>query len=85
MVAPTNNWDKFPKKAMDGACGPVATRLPRVEAALIGAPVAGLAGRIRPEDVAAHLSPIDDVRASAAYRAEAATELLCRAVTEVAR
>ncbi|MBE0554035.1 MAG: FAD binding domain-containing protein [Rhodobacteraceae bacterium] len=68
-----------------GACGPVATRLPRVEAALTGAPVAGLAGRIRPEDVAAHLSPIDDVRASAAYRAEAATELLCRAVTEVAR
>lgn len=68
-----------------GACGPVATRLPWVEAALTGAPVAGLSGRIRPEDVASHLSPIDDVRASAAYRTEAATELLCRAVTEVAR
>jgi len=24
MVSPTNNWDKFPKKAMDGACGPIA-------------------------------------------------------------
>ena len=44
-----------------------------------------MAGRIRADDVAAALSPIDDVRASAAYRTEAATELLRRAVTEVAR
>lgn len=24
MVAPTNNWDKHPKKAMDGICGSLA-------------------------------------------------------------
>lgn len=24
MVAPTNNWDKYPKKTMDGQCGNVA-------------------------------------------------------------
>lgn len=63
-----------------GACSPVAKRLPRVEAALVGQPVANLADAIRAEDVAAHLSPIDDVRASGPYRLEAAVELLRRAV-----
>jgi CO/xanthine dehydrogenase FAD-binding subunit len=67
-----------------GACGPVAVRLPAVEAALIGAPAdAGLAGRIDPAPVAAALAPIDDVRAGAAYRAEAAAELLRRAVARL--
>lgn len=36
MVAPTNNWDKFPKKQMDGACGntnEVPMPLPRVAGA----------------------------------------------------
>lgn len=63
-----------------GACSPVAQRLPRVEAALLGQPVAGLSTRVRPEDVAAALAPIADVRASAAYRAEAATVLVQRLV-----
>lgn len=65
-----------------GACGPVACRQPMVERALIGAPLAGLAARLRPEDLT--LAPIDDIRASAAYRREAAFELLCRAVEGVA-
>jgi CO/xanthine dehydrogenase FAD-binding subunit len=62
-----------------GACSPVARRLPRVEAALLG-PVAGAAGRIDPAVVAAALDPIDDVRATAAYRRRAAAELMRRAV-----
>lgn len=66
-----------------GACGPVALRLPAVEAALLGAS-AGAASRIASEDVLAALSPIDDIRASGAYRAEAAVELLRRAVGELA-
>jgi CO/xanthine dehydrogenase FAD-binding subunit len=66
-----------------GACGPVALRLPAVEAALLGAS-AGAASRIASEDVLASLSPIDDIRASGAYRAEAAVELLRRAVGELA-
>lgn len=65
-----------------GACSPVATRLPAVEAALIGSTGATATDRIRPEDVVAALSPIDDVRASAAYRREAAVELVRRAVAE---
>lgn len=58
-----------------GACGPVAQRLPKLEAALIG---------LAPEEAsacveAAHLStltPIDDIRASATYRHAATLTLL---------
>ena len=60
-----------------GACGPVATRLPDAEAALIG---------LQPDpsritlDLFAALTPIDDIRATAAYRRQAAVELTRRAV-----
>lgn len=67
-----------------GACGPVACRLPEVESALDGTPVAEAAERIDPAAVAAALSPIDDVRADAGYRAEAAADLLRRAVADLA-
>lgn len=63
-----------------GSCSAVATRLPRVEAALTGATFGQAAGRVSAADVAASLSPIDDVRATASYRSQAATELVCRAV-----
>jgi CO/xanthine dehydrogenase FAD-binding subunit len=67
-----------------GACSPVATRLPAIEARLAGARAdAGLAARIDPADVAAALVPLDDVRGSADYRIEAATELLRRAVARL--
>jgi CO/xanthine dehydrogenase FAD-binding subunit len=65
-----------------GACSPTARRLPAVEAALIGATPAEAPGRIADAAVAAALAPIDDVRASAAYRAHAAAELCRRAVRE---
>ncbi|HUZ65213.1 MAG TPA: FAD binding domain-containing protein [Acetobacteraceae bacterium] len=61
-----------------GACGAVACRLPGLEAALSGK---------RPDPALvdpAHLdpiTPIDDVRATAAYRREAAMEMLRRAVS----
>ena len=64
-----------------GACGPVAIRLPEVEAALIGHlpdPT-----RLRPADFAA-LSPIDDIRAPASYRRAAVLELARRAVAALA-
>jgi CO/xanthine dehydrogenase FAD-binding subunit len=68
-----------------GACSAVARRLPAVEAALVGAPVADAAARIASGDVAAALDPIDDVRGTATYRADAAAELLRRALAEVVR
>jgi CO/xanthine dehydrogenase FAD-binding subunit len=60
-----------------GACAPRARRLPALEAAVIG---------VRPdpalvrEEHLAPLAPIDDVRASAAYRRAAALELLRRVI-----
>lgn len=63
-----------------GACSPVALRLPALEAALAGAPVAGAAERVVPDLVAPALAPISDVRAGADYRAEAAVEILRRAL-----
>lgn len=63
-----------------GASSPVAHRLARVEAALVGKSVAGLADQVQASDVAAALAPLTDVRASAAYRLEAALELTRRAL-----
>lgn len=65
-----------------GACSPVARRLPALEATLVGLTVSEAADRITPAAMSPHLSPIDDIRATAAYRIEAAAEILRRAVTE---
>jgi CO/xanthine dehydrogenase FAD-binding subunit len=65
-----------------GACGPVAARLPAVEAALCG-PVEGAVGRVAASDVAVALSPIADVRATAEYRLRAAAELVARGVARL--
>jgi CO/xanthine dehydrogenase FAD-binding subunit len=61
-----------------GACSPVAERLPALEAALAGAPIdPRLAGRVEVAHLAP-LSPIDDVRGSAAYRSDAVVTVLRR-------
>jgi CO/xanthine dehydrogenase FAD-binding subunit len=61
-----------------GACSPVAERLPGLEAALAGAPLdARLADRVEVAHLAP-LSPIDDVRGSAAYRSDATVTVLRR-------
>ncbi|HVY98029.1 MAG TPA: xanthine dehydrogenase family protein subunit M [Dongiaceae bacterium] len=63
-----------------GACSAVPMRLPPVERALLGRPLADrLAGRV---DAAlmAGLSPIDDVRATAEYRRDAALQVVRQAV-----
>ena len=65
-----------------GSCGPVATRLPSLEAQLIGRPLD--VSLITDETVKAALRPIDDIRADAAYRAASAAELLRRTVEAIA-
>ena len=63
-----------------GACSAVATRLPAAESRLAGQPAReGLGSILRLEDFAA-LTPIDDVRASADYRRDAALTLTRRAL-----
>lgn len=66
-----------------GACSAAPQRLVALEARLLGRPAGDLAALVQPEDLAA-LSPIDDVRASAAYRRDAALVLVRRALTQLA-
>ena len=71
-----------------GACSTAACRLPVVEASLIGAHPAKAAARLYAlfarsgETGLEALSPIDDVRATAAYRRDSAATLIGRAVAE---
>lgn len=63
-----------------GSCSAVAKRLPALERALVGAPVApGIGGRVDPAHLG-DLSPIDDLRATAAFRRDAARTLVARAL-----
>ena len=63
-----------------GSCSAVACRLPGLERALLGADAgAGLARLVRPEHLNP-LRPIDDIRATATYRLEAAQTLIGRAL-----
>lgn len=63
-----------------GACSEVAQRLPGVEAGLVGLGRGQDVTSAIPAQALSPLSPIDDVRAPASYRLEAARELVCRAV-----
>jgi len=67
-----------------GACSAVAQRLPALEAALIGATLADASNFPTPAHLAP-LAPIDDVRASAAYRQHAALVLLRDLLADLAR
>jgi CO/xanthine dehydrogenase FAD-binding subunit len=63
-----------------GACSVVAQRMKEAERRLIGAPASpGLGRSIEAKDLA-RLAPIDDVRASADYRRDAALTLVRRAI-----
>jgi CO/xanthine dehydrogenase FAD-binding subunit len=63
-----------------GSCSATAQRLRGAEAALIGGTVSDAVARLDPQLIASALAPIDDIRATAAYRGEAAVELVKRAV-----
>jgi len=67
-----------------GACSAVAVRLNGVEAALIGRNADASLLDVVLSAPMPELSPIDDVRGSAAYRVEAAREIAARAVLAAA-
>jgi CO/xanthine dehydrogenase FAD-binding subunit len=63
-----------------GACSAIAQRLPELERDLVGAPArVGIGALLRREHLLP-LAPIDDVRASANYRMDAALTLISRAL-----
>jgi CO/xanthine dehydrogenase FAD-binding subunit len=63
-----------------GACSAVAQRMRQAERRLIGAPAEPDLGRSIETGDLAQLAPIDDIRASADYRQDAALTLLRRAI-----
>lgn len=65
-----------------GACAPVARRLPRLEARLVGHRPGAPPPAIEPADLEP-LSPIGDVRGSAAYRGDAVATQLRRLLSEM--
>jgi CO/xanthine dehydrogenase FAD-binding subunit len=67
-----------------GACSPVAQRLTAWEAALVGRALDDPAGLTPDPGHLSVLAPIDDVRATAAYRTEAVRDLCRRAVMQAA-
>ncbi|WP_439515261.1 FAD binding domain-containing protein [Oceanibaculum nanhaiense] len=68
-----------------GACSAVAQRLPALEAALVGQTAGpGLAGLVAQEHLAG-LAPIDDIRADAGYRQDAALVLVKRCLAELGK
>ncbi|HEX3499273.1 MAG TPA: xanthine dehydrogenase family protein subunit M, partial [Stellaceae bacterium] len=66
-----------------GACSVVARRLAALEQTLIGRRLApGIGGSVTAAHLA-ELAPIDDVRAAAAYRSDAALALVARSLEDL--
>jgi CO/xanthine dehydrogenase FAD-binding subunit len=63
-----------------GSCSAAAQRLPILERALVGAPARVGLGALAHPDHLSPLAPIDDVRATAAYRMDSALTLISRAL-----
>ena len=63
-----------------GSCSAAARRLTALERALVGAPARTGLGAVAAAEHLAQLSPIDDVRATASYRNDAALTLVRRAL-----
>lgn len=68
-----------------GSCSPKAVRLFELESALLGSVVGPSIHDVIQAEHFSRLSPIDDIRATAAYRLEAAQTLVRRALDDCAR
>ncbi|MGL4494480.1 MAG: FAD binding domain-containing protein [Beijerinckiaceae bacterium] len=80
VIVPDNNGHIGAARIAVGACSAVAQRLPLLERDLIGQPLTPrIADAVKPLHLA-DLTPIDDGRASAEYRRDAALTLVRRAL-----
>jgi CO/xanthine dehydrogenase FAD-binding subunit len=77
VIIPDEDGTVAEARVAIGACSPIAQRLPALEAVLAGAPLGEMPSRVTPEHLAP-LSPIDDVRGTAGYRADAVLTMLRR-------
>lgn len=83
VVLDIRNKRVFGARIAVGACSGVAQRLPALENALAGAPANAHLGEIAQPGQLDPLNPIDDLRASAAYRRDAALTLVRRVLNEL--
>ena len=68
-----------------GACSAIAQRLHEFELRLIGQPISQIAGATLNDRDLEELTPIDDVRATSAYRLSATKELITQALVAAAK
>lgn len=80
LIEPGSDGNVAAARIAVGACSPVSIRLGTLEAALLGRPFDGALGDIIRPGHLDMLSPIDDVRADAAYRRDAALTVVRRAL-----
>jgi len=80
LVLPDDQGQVVEAHIAVGSCSAKAQRLTALENALVGAPVRPGLGRLVSPQHLAPLSPIDDVRATSAYRREASLVLIRRAL-----
>ena len=83
-VLETENGTVRAARIAVGSCSPVAVRLPALERALAGKPLDRHLSTYPTLEHLGRLSPIDDVRASAAYRSQAALTLIRRSLESLA-
>lgn len=82
VIVPDDQGKIIETRIAVGSCSPVAKRLTGLEQKLVGeAAASGLSARVTSEDFSV-LSPIGDIRGSAAYRLSAAEELVKRALEQ---
>jgi CO/xanthine dehydrogenase FAD-binding subunit len=84
VIQKSSNGGVADARVAIGSCSVVARRLTELERALVGAPVAPGLGSLATANHLKDLSPIDDVRATAAYRLDAALRLVQRALDSCA-
>lgn len=80
VVRKDNSGRVAEARVVVGSCSAAARRLPAIERALVGSPARRGLGVVALAEHLAHLSPIDDVRATASYRNDAALTLVGRAL-----
>ena len=83
LIAPAEDGSVAVARLAVGACGPVASRLTGLERVLSGLPLGPELADIPAPEHLQGLSPIDDIRATAEYRRDAALTLVRRALRQL--
>ena len=83
LISPDSESRVADARVAVGACAPVARRLPKLEAALLGHPCDADLGKVATSAHLTPLAPIDDIRSTAGYRLDAALTLIRRALSAI--